>query len=343
MKHLFRYSLDSLRPYVNWVYFFHAWGMPPRFATVAATHDCPACRAAWLGQFDGQERAQAEEAARLFTDAARMLRELEPQCEAKGLCAICPVWSEGEDLVIATEETVGNTEKGAESAEETAADAEVAFALLRLPLLRQQYTAHEGDACLCLSDYISPHRPSDTFIRRRLRESAPYNDTDNTLCIFATAADWKAPHHPAGDKYEEMLRQTLLDRMAEAAAEKMHEEVRRTHWGYVPDEHLTPRELLEEKYQGLRPAVGYPSLPDQSFIFLLDQAARFADIGVSLTESGMMLPHAATAGLMFGHKAARHFGVGRIDRRQLADYARRRDCTEGYLRRFLAGNIADTQ
>lgn len=114
------------------------------------------------------------------------------------------------------------------------------------------------------------------------------------------------------DDYKRMLVQTLADRLAEATAEKLHEDVRRKEWGYAPDERLTVRELHNERYQGIRPAVGYPSLPDQSVNFLLDELLDMKQIGISLTENGMMTPHASVSGLMFAHPESRYFSIGKI-------------------------------
>ena len=100
-----------------------------------------------------------------------------------------------------------------------------------------------------------------------------------------------------------MLTQLLCDRLAEAAAEKMHQQIRIKDWGYAPDEQLSPDDLFAEKYQGIRPAVGYPSLPDQSVNAIIEQIIGMNAIGITLTESGAMLPHASVSGLMFSHHA----------------------------------------
>ena len=109
------------------------------------------------------------------------------------------------------------------------------------------------------------------------------------------------------DPYKHLLVQTLSDRLAEAATEKMHEYVRKEAWGYAKEENLGIADLLVEKYQGIRPAVGYPSLPDQSVNFLLDELLDMKQIGISLTENGAMYPHASVCGLMFSHPGFRIF------------------------------------
>lgn len=172
---------------------------------------------------------------------------------------------------------------------------------------------------LCLADFISPHRPpSDADIH--------VLPIGNVIGLFATAAEISMEHLYDHDDFKRLLVQTLSDRLAEAAAERIHEQVRQTLWGYAPSERFSCQELFSEKYQGRRPAIGYPSMPDQSFIFDFAKILPLERIGITLTENGMMQPHAAVAGLMLGHPATRHFSIGTIDEAQLCDYAKRRGC-----------------
>ena len=134
-----------------------------------------------------------------------------------------------------------------------------------------------------------------------------------------------------------MLAQTLADRLAEATVERLHQQVRTQWWGYAPDEHLTVEQMLREDFQGIRPAVGYPSMPDTSMNFLLDRLLDMKTIGIRLTASGMMMPHASVSGLMFAHPAAHYFNLGKIDETQLRDYAHRRGIPVELMRRFLGG------
>lgn len=312
-----RYAIRDLTPYVNWIYFMHAWGMPPRFAAVADVHDCPGCRAAWVARFEEADRPQAREAEKLHRDALDMLRELDARgFTVQGLVGLFPAWSDGDDVLLLPDD----------------ADGRPSATPFRLPFLRQQRVAKAGEPCLCLADFISPHRPEAADPIGRLPVA-------NVMGLFATAVEAQMEVLFADDDYRRLLVQTLCDRLAEAAAEKLHEDVRRRDWGYAPDESLTPSELFAEKYAGRRPAVGYPSMPDQSFIFLMDKVIHLNKIGITLTESGMMCPHAAVAGLMLGHPATRHFGVGPIDEVQLCDYAARRGEHPDAMRRFLAANL----
>ena len=119
----------------------------------------------------------------------------------------------------------------------------------------------------------------------------------------------------------------------------LHEQVRKHLWGYAPDEQLSISDMLIEKFQGIRPAVGYPSLPDTSLNFVLDDLLDMKQIGIRLTESGAMKPHASVSGLMLAHPEARYFNLGKIGEDQLRDYARRRGLPVEVCRKFLAGNL----
>ena len=156
-----------------------------------------------------------------------------------------------------------------------------------------------------------------------LRQQQPGSDC---LCL----ADFV---HPEEDRIG------LFDRLAEAAAECMHEAVRKHYWGYAPDEQLTMQQLHSEQFQGIRPAVGYPSLPDTSLNFVLNELLDFHQIGIRLTESGAMRPHASVSGLMMAHPQARYFAVGTIGSDQLTDYDRRRGLPVEIVRKFLSTNL----
>ena len=186
----------------------------------------------------------------------------------------------------------------------------------RIPLLRQQTV---GSNCLCLSDFIHPQY--------------------DQIGVFATTVDHGLEADFNHDVYQKIMVQLLADRLAEAAAEKLHEQVRREDWGYTPDERLAMDDLHAERFQGIRPAVGYPSLPDTSLNFVLDQLLPFSQIGIRLTENGAMRPHASVSGLMIALPDANYFTVGKIGDDQLHDYARRRGLPVEMLRKFLAPNL----
>ena len=192
----------------------------------------------------------------------------------------------------------------------------------RVPMLRQQKVI-PGKPNLCLADFI---RPASSGIK-------------DTIGLFATSVDAAFTSNNEEDPYQRMLSQTLADRLAEATAEKFHEDVRKKYWGYTADEQLTIKDLLAERYQGIRPAVGYPSIPDTSMNFLLYELLDMKGIGINLTESGMMVPHASVSGFMFAHPQSRYFDIGKIDEDQLEDYARRRNKSVEELRKYLASTL----
>jgi len=298
MIHLLHYSLTEVEPYIHWLYFFHAWGFPARYGSVAQVHRCPSCRAQWVRSFPLGEQAKASEAYRLFDDAQTMLQQMTPFFGTHALVGLFPANSEGEDIVLY----------------------DAPHHTTRLPLLRQQ----QGEHCLCWADFVLPASSSKR----------------DTVGLFATSVDEGLERQFPDDDYRRLLCQTLADRLAEATAERMHEQVRRHLWGYAPNENLTPVEMFQEKYTGRRPAVGYPSLPDQSLNFLISDLIGMPNIGIHLTESGAMRPHASTSGLLIAHPQASHFAVGPVGSDQLADYARRRHMPLAAVRRFLAANLS---
>lgn len=294
---ILNYKIHQVSEYINWIYFFHAWGFQPKFAAIADIHGCDACRAMWLTTFPEEERPKASEAMQLLKEANRMLNKLDADFQTYGVFRLMDANSDGDDLLLDG---------------------------TRFPLLRQQNAKlKENDPYFCLSDFV---RPLSSHI------------TDK-VGAFATTVDAKMEQLYLTDDYKRMLVQTLSDRLAEATAEKLHEDVRKKIWGYAPDEKLSVKDLHNEKYQGIRPAVGYPSLPDQSINFLLDELLDMQQIGITLTENGMMKPHASVSGLMFAHPASRYFSIGKIAADQLADYAARRGMEIEEAKKFLAANL----
>ena len=306
------YELHEVEPYVNWLYFFNAWGFPARYGNVARIHDCPSCRAQWLASFPDAEKPKAQEAMKLYDDALALLHNLDGQIQTHAIVGLYEANGEGEDILLKQMSDVKCLMSKVKGRDEVSNG-------IRLPLLRQQH----GETCLCWADFLPPVESGQT----------------GTIGLFVTSVDKEMINCKFTDDYHLMLAQTLVDRLAEATAERMHEEVRKDLWGYAKDERLTSEEMLQEKYVGRRPAVGYPSLPDQSLNFLIDQLLDMKRIGVSLTESGAMRPHASTSGLIISHPQARHFAIGHIGEDQLKDYALRRGMPEDKMRRFLATNI----
>ncbi|SFS02671.1 methionine synthase [Sphingomonas jatrophae] len=194
----------------------------------------------------------------------------------------------------------------------------------RLPFLRQQIAKREGRANMCLADFISPE--GDTLGGFAVGIHG----------IDAHIARFKADH----DDYKDILLKALADRLAEAFAEALHAHVRTDLWGYAPDEQLTNEALIREQYRGIRPAPGYPACPDHSLKpILFDLLDAGEGAGLTLTESFAMLPTAAVSGFYFGHPDAAYFGVARVGRDQLEDYAARRGVDLDTAERWLRPNL----
>jgi 5-methyltetrahydrofolate--homocysteine methyltransferase len=226
--------------------------------------------------------------------------------QASGVVGFWPANSDGDDIVLYTDDT-RSTE------------------LARLYTLRQQMLKTEGKPNLALSDFIAPVGGPADYIGG-FAVTAGHGETQ-------LSQSYKA----AGDDYSAILATALADRLAEAFAESMHARVRKELWGYAPDEALGLEDVLAEKYRGIRPAPGYPAQPDHTekatLFRLLDAPAA---TGMALTESYAMSPAASVSGLYFAHPEAHYFGVGKIDADQTSDYARRKDWDVKTAERWLA-------
>ena len=259
------------------------------------------------------EDAVVGEAARsLFADARVMLQRIigEKWLTARATIGFFPANSINEDVEVYTDDS--RTE-------------------LRdtFHFLRQQMPKSDGRANLCLADFIAP-------------KSSGVKDYIGGFVVTAGVgiekklAEFKAKH----DDYSDILLKSLADRLAEAFAERMHERVRKEFWGYAAAEDLPNDALIAEEYQGIRPAPGYPACPDHSekrALFNLLEAEKTA--GVELTESFAMLPTAAVSGFYFSHPQSQYFGIGRIGRDQVVDYAKRRGVSVEQAERWLAPNL----
>jgi 5-methyltetrahydrofolate--homocysteine methyltransferase len=191
--------------------------------------------------------------------------------------------------------------------------------------LRQQMVKRGSAPNLCLADYVAP---KESGVR-------------DYIGAFAVTAGIGIEKHvqaleAAHDDYDSILLKALADRLAEAFAERLHERVRQEFWGYAADENLSNESLIEERYRGIRPAPGYPACPDHTEKTLLWDIIRPDEhTGMHLTESYMMIPAASVCGFYLSHLESRYFGVGKIGRDQVQDYARRKGVTEKTAERFL--------
>jgi 5-methyltetrahydrofolate--homocysteine methyltransferase len=250
-----------------------------------------------------------EAARNLFEDATAMLRQMadEKWLEARAVIGFWPAAARGDDIVLFT-------------------DDERKHELAKLHTLRQQMARTKDRPNIALSDFIAP-------------EDSGVADYVGGFAVTAGIGEEAVAQRfaRANDDYSGILAKALADRLAEAAAEWMHAEVRRTHWGYAADETLSNEQIIAEEYQGIRPAPGYPAQPDHTekgtLFDLLDAPEA---IGLTLTESYAMWPGSAVSGLYFSHPQSRYFGLGKIDRDQTVDYAGRKGMSTDQMEKWLA-------
>jgi 5-methyltetrahydrofolate--homocysteine methyltransferase len=294
------YDLEELRATIDWGPFLQAWEIPGRWPEVL------------------EDPETGEEARKLLADADDLLDRItgEGLLTARGAFAFFPAAARGDDVVLYTDESRGD---------------ELALA----PFLRQQFDkrGRGGDRPrpnLCLSDFVAPEG----------------RGVDDWIGAFVVTAGHGlealvSRYEEAHDDYRAILATALADRLAESFAERLHQRVRAELWGYAPeDAGLSNEALIAEEYRGIRPAPGYPACPDHTtkgVLFRLLEARERT--GVSLTESFAMAPAASVSGWYFSHPDSRYFGVGRIGRDQVEDYARRTGRSVAEAERWLSPNL----
>ncbi len=309
-----------------------AWDgyVPPRPARMGITHFAPypldelVAYVDWTPFFHTWELRGAypailddprvgEQARTLLADARALLDRIirDRRLEARAVVGFFPANADGDDIAVFPDE--GRREP-----------------IAMLHHLRQQMVKPDDRANLCLADFVAPRASGIPDWIGAFAVTAGHG-------LDALVTEFEAAH----DDYNAILAKALADRLAEALAERLHERVRRELWGYAPDERLANDALIAERYRGIRPAPGYPACPDhtekRALFTLLDVEAA---TGIRLTESCAMWPAAAVSGWYFSHPEAFYFGVGKIGRDQVDDYARRKGIARDEAERWLAPNLA---
>jgi len=260
-----------------------------------------------------EDPVKGEDAKRLYDEGQEMLQQIidKQMIEPNAVLGFYPVNSVGDDVQIYADERRNKV-------------------IQTLSFLRNQRRKEEGAPNLCLSDFIIP---KDT------------GRIDYMGSFFATAglgvSDWAEKFEKDNDDYSAIMLKILSQRMAEALTELLHERVRKELWGYSPNENLKPEELLKENYQGIRPAFGYPSMPDHTQkkpvfdMMKVDQLTK-----IRLSENYMMIPEASVSGLFIAHPEAKYFNVQKILEDQLKDYAERSNQDVSFVKKWLSENLA---
>jgi 5-methyltetrahydrofolate--homocysteine methyltransferase len=326
------WDIADLRDYIDWTPFFRAWELAGNYPAIL------------------EDKIVGESARGLFADAQAMLDRIiaEGWLTARGVAALWPCRREGDDVVLFPSRLREGLGEGVPGSVDLAAppptqrqvndaphrsghagsmtDLTLASGRgeVRLPFLRQQIVKREGRPNMCLADFVDP--------------------AGDWLGGFAVSIHGIDPHiarfKADNDDYSDILLKALADRLAEAFAERLHLHVRTDLWGYAPDEQLTNEALVKEQYRGIRPAPGYPACPEHSLKnILFEQLDAGENAGIELTESFAMLPTAAVSGFYFGHAEASYFGVARIGRDQVEEYAGRRGIDLPTAERWLRPNL----
>lgn len=292
--HIFNdFDVATLRNYIDWTPFFMTWSLVGKYPAI----------------LDHEE--VGEEAKRLFKDANDLLDRVEKEklLEARGMCAMFPANSVGDDIEVYTDES--RTE-----------------VLKVLHNLRQQTEKPKGFN-YCLSDYIAPKESGKADWIGGFAVTGGIGERE-------LADEYKAN----GDDYNAIMIQAVADRLAEAFAEYLHKEVRKDIWGYSPDEDLSNDDLIREKYQGIRPAPGYPACPEHTEKGTLWELMDIENaIDMSLTSSYAMWPGASVSGMYFSHPDARYFAIAQIQQDQVESYADRKGWDMLEADKWLGPNI----
>ena len=298
------YPLAELVPYIDWTPFFHTWELRGSYPKI----------------FD--DKFVGVEAKKLFDDAQVLLKKVvdEKLLTAKGVIGFWPANSVGDDIELRVERAE------LEDAQLQTPNSE----LVTIHTLRQQAEKMAGEPYYALSDFVAP---KESGVQDYFGGFA----VTTGIGIDELVAEFEKNY----DDYNSIMIKALADRLAEAFAERMHELVRKEYWGYAKDENLSNQELIKEEYAGIRPAPGYPACPEHTekgtLFNLLDAENK---IGLHLTESYAMYPTAAVSGFYFAHPQSRYFGLGKITKDQVEDYATRKGMSLEEAEKWLSPNLA---
>jgi len=313
------FDLNKLEEYIDWSPFFRSWDLHGKYPDILT------------------DEVVGEQAKELFADAKELLKKVldEKLLKAKAIFGLFPANQIDEDDIEVRmsprAQSRGREKNKASSDFSTALEMTDEAETFIFRTLRQQLKKREGVPNIALADFIAP---KDSGIQ----------DYIGCFCVstgFGTqelAADFEKNH----DDYNSIMIKALADRFAEAFAEYLHKEVRTKYWGYAVDENLDNTELIKEKYQGIRPAPGYPACPDHlEKLTIWDMMEVEEKIGVKLTDSLAMWPAASVSGYYFGHPQAKYFGLGKIKQDQVKDFAERKNMKLEEAQKWLAPNIVD--
>ena len=294
-------DLKKLVPFIDWTPFFRSWELHGKYPAILT------------------DKVVGEQATDLFSDAQELLTKIlnEKQLKGKAVFGLFPANSvNDDDIEVIISPLSGEMSEGQRGLFRT---------------LRQQLQRREGVPDYALSDFITP------------KESG-VQDYMGCFCVstgFGTA-ELAEQYEKDLDDYNSIMVKALADRLAEAFAEYLHKKVRTKHWGYAANEDLSNEDLIKESYKGIRPAPGYPACPDHLEKVTIWEILNVEEnIGVKLTDSLAMWPAASVSGYYFGNPEAKYFGLGKIKKDQVEDFANRKGIELEKAKKWLAPNIAE--
>jgi 5-methyltetrahydrofolate--homocysteine methyltransferase len=319
-KYFYDYPLEEIVKYIDWTPFFQTWQLHGKYPAIF------------------NDSVVGSEAKKLFDDTNAMLSEIikNKSLKANAVIGFYPANSDGDDIVLHDFEEVevsfaGQGQQKRKEYKVVNSDKSLDTALITtLHHLRQQNQKAANLPNLCLSDFIKPLAPP---LGAGGHDYIGAFAVTTGIGIEALLEKYEADH----DDYSSIMLKAVADRLAEAFTELMHERVRKEYWGYTKNEELSNEELIAEKYQGIRPAPGYPACPDhtekRTMFDLLDAEAQ---VGIHLTESYAMYPASSVSGWYFAHPDSRYFALGKIAKDQVQDYATRKGMTLEEAEKWLA-------
>ncbi|MGM0532337.1 MAG: vitamin B12 dependent-methionine synthase activation domain-containing protein, partial [Bacteroidota bacterium] len=305
------YNVEEISRYIDWTFFFYSWEIRGKYPNIL------------------DDPKKGEEARKLYDDGQKMLRQIldNNMVEANAVIGFYPVNSIGDDIEIYWDENMSSDAIGRDAMHGVSTNG--SSTVQKLCFLRNQTIKKEGPN-MCLADFVMPKEKKVV---------------DYIGSFFATAGlgvdEWAEKFEKENDDYSAVMLKVLAQRLAEAFTELLHEKVRKELWGYAPDENYSPQELIKEKYQGIRPAFGYPSMPDHTQkkpVYDMMDVEKHTKI--KLTDSYMMIPEASVSGLYFAHPQSRYFNVQKILEDQVQDYSRRTGMSVDEVRKWLSENLA---
>jgi 5-methyltetrahydrofolate--homocysteine methyltransferase len=315
------YPLDEIAKYIDWTPFFQTWELHGKYPAIL------------------QDEVVGTEATQLFADAKKLLQEIidNKLLQAKAVVGFYPAHSSPltpdggtesspDDIWISIPQGIDvkcdkhGSHKYYDGVPVLSVSSKIPIEGAVLHHLRQQNQKAQGLPNLCLSDFVAPFGGLGAFALTA------------GIGIEALVEKYEADH----DDYNSIMVKALADRLAEAFAELMHKRVRTEFWGYAKDENLSSEDLIKEKYQGIRPAPGYPACPDHTEKETLWKLLEPEKIGMSITESFAMYPASSVSGWYFDHPESKYFTIGKIGKDQVQDYAKRKGMTLEEAEKWLA-------